>query len=851
MIEPILPSLDINGLGETRFNNLDFPQPSLFPHEISIFNPKETLDLLIKDVALKLRLAPGVVMGLSGTDSILSFYICSKALESLGREKDLIGVHFLGKDESIYKSKSWLESVLKSTIEVHQLSEYQGLLENDASEQLNQCSINGSTVETVSSNLRFQQSNPEVRRWAKLQDFANNTNPKDRYWIAGTLNKTERLLRRYSNSSKVAVLQIIPNLYKSEVLELCEYIGVPENLRRTSMMLDCECGRTGFEASNIKPMDLTLAVITGELPYSCLAENKVPSEVIEYVRRHIENNEFRILTPYATPKPVFTKQNLEFSDPQQATREVIRSIKSGNNLEVQAVQTRLLENSMAFKSGVEHPNTPEIMLMSQSTPIESLGILTGDKTFSPEELTIITDTYTSIAKVGFSFPIWRFPSIGGKSSLLAKFGLNVTESRVTDHRSEPDKDGHLDNLGNGYYRHKDSQYQELRRSYIVFSDSKLGTLIVRNNNFYFGRDRLLHTAYYSPKFYSFDEIQNIDPDSAKSILSEMSSMPFKSEIMQNLDVGEWLNNIQQLLKSYDDLEIEFSTFLANQLKSYPDLVESLKKDPRFANCHISFKQPTELPWNPSRTIPIKDVNFKSLHRAEILAGDSMMYTATSQDGDFPTKINKVDLPPANFEWCKQVSVVTGSIGSGKTQFVKMLKDLGAIVVHADEVCHKIFQEDKEVIGLLSTLFGNSILNKHGSIDRDKLRQKTLDIKGADEQIERIIRPSILKEIYNTLSPHLDRDDRILLIEFPVFFEKHLDKFGFKSVIALNSDSSIRTQRVLSRSSDLSEDDIKKYMSKQLDPEVVCKLADITVVNNGSLEDLFNKAVQTYSQLSKQ
>lgn len=846
MHDSLFPKLDMDGLAPLGFDAIDFPQLSLFPLENKVLNPQETLDLLIKDIALKMRLVRGIVMGLSGTDSILSFYVCSKALESLGREKDLLGVHFLGKDDAKYKSKAWLESVLKSPIEVHRLSEYQGETENNIIGQVQECRIDHKANAAPSFSLRFEQSNPEVRRWAKLQDFAINCSPNNRFWIVGTMNKTERLLRRYSNTSKVAVLQIIPNLYKSDVLELCEYIGVPENLRRTSQMLDCECGRTGFEASNIKPIDITLGVITGELPYSALIENKVSREVISYVRNHIESNEFRVLTPYSTPKPVIVPQNLQFNDPIDATSESIRAIKSGNALEMQAVQVKLIQDLNAYISIDEYPNTSEIMLLAQSTPDEMIKCLTNNTS----SFDLLSKTYVRVAKVGFSFPIWRFPSIGGKGSILFRFGFKTNDSRLTDFRLEPDKSGHLDNLGNGFHRFVGSQYQELRRTYIVLSDSKSGTLIIRNSNFFFGRDRLPYAAYYSPEHFSFDDLQNIDPAKSDSILDKMYPLPFSPGNIQGVTYDEWMNNINELLTSYDRLEIDFSEFLAKTVQSEPDLVESIKNDDRFINSHLAFKVPSDLPWKPSLVIPIKDVSSTNLRRSKILVGEGMMmFMANSPDGDFPLKREKISVSKINFEWCKQVSVVTGAIGSGKSEFVKMLKAQGAVVVHADEVCHKIFKTDMEVIHLLVATFGKSILNKNGTIDRARLRERTLNAKGADEQVERIIRPSILREIADTLRPWMEQENKVLIVEFPIFFEKKLDEYGFKSVIVLNAEPSIRLNRVLSRSVDLTEDDVRKYMRRQIDSETANNFADIVIDNNSSLEDLEKHAQDIYAQLA--
>lgn len=81
--------------------------------------------------------------------------------------------------------------------------------------------------------------NREVLRWAKFLEL----NLKEKRVLVGTRNRTEDALGTYSLASRVAAYLPIAGIWKSEVIELCEYIGVPEEVIASSRRADPECGR--------------------------------------------------------------------------------------------------------------------------------------------------------------------------------------------------------------------------------------------------------------------------------------------------------------------------------------------------------------------------------------------------------------------------------------------------------------------------------------------------------------------------------------------------------------------------------------------------------------------------------
>ena len=64
--------------------------------------------------------------------------------------------------------------------------------------------------------------------------------------------------------------------------------------------------------------------------------------------------------------------------------------------------------------------------------------------------------------------------------------------------------------------------------------------------------------------------------------------------------------------------------------------------------------------------------------------------------------------------------LTGSIGTGKSEATRILQELGAGVINADQVGHEAYTPHTESWNEVVDAFGRDILQSNGEIDRSKL-----------------------------------------------------------------------------------------------------------------------------------
>lgn len=221
--------------------------------------------------------APGLVLGLSGTDSTLTYLVCSKALKLIGEDPNhLVGIHY---GES-WKHKDWFAQF--GAVEIVSLPESE-FLETD------------------------------VHRWAALQTYAL----KHRFWIVGTRNRTEQTLGDYSNASSVAVLQPLVQFWKSEVLSLCAHLGVPEQIIAASLEGDpkCYCHRPALN-SRLGECETVLSAREGDIDQKVVEQEPFYKDTSLFLDIFRKGKTYKNKIPYCPSTDVLAGAILKEEDRQ-------------------------------------------------------------------------------------------------------------------------------------------------------------------------------------------------------------------------------------------------------------------------------------------------------------------------------------------------------------------------------------------------------------------------------------------------------------------------------------------------------------------------------------------------------
>ncbi|WP_069636566.1 dephospho-CoA kinase [Campylobacter pinnipediorum] len=188
-------------------------------------------------------------------------------------------------------------------------------------------------------------------------------------------------------------------------------------------------------------------------------------------------------------------------------------------------------------------------------------------------------------------------------------------------------------------------------------------------------------------------------------------------------------------------------------------------------------------------------------------------------------------------------VITGTIGSGKSSFCNILKELGYDVIDADKIGHLILDESTKDI---SQIFGEEFI-KDDKVDRTKLGELVFNNKNELEKLENFIHPKIMDRVYLECEKN-ELKNKPYFVEISVFFEKCGNK-RFKNVVVVYAPDEILFDRI-SKRNNLTKDQIQARLDKQIDMQTKRKIADFVIDNSTNFNNLKEQAKLFLNHINK-
>lgn len=195
---------------------------------------------------------------------------------------------------------------------------------------------------------------------------------------------------------------------------------------------------------------------------------------------------------------------------------------------------------------------------------------------------------------------------------------------------------------------------------------------------------------------------------------------------------------------------------------------------------------------------------------------------------------------------KKVIVITGSIGTGKSAAVNILKNLGFTVLDSDKIVHEGYNKGTELYKKLVDLFGEDILDESGSVDRQVLGRIVFSDEKKLEALNELVHKYVRLVLEKGVS---DCGDEVVFLDIPVILESIARRESFK----LKYDEiwlvyvSEKTQRKRLEKRALVEgknpEDVLKIIDRQIPIDQKVSVADEVIDNEGTLEDLEKNIVK--------
>lgn len=182
---------------------------------------------------------------------------------------------------------------------------------------------------------------------------------------------------------------------------------------------------------------------------------------------------------------------------------------------------------------------------------------------------------------------------------------------------------------------------------------------------------------------------------------------------------------------------------------------------------------------------------------------------------------------------KLIIGLTGGIGSGKSAAADEFEKLGATVVDTDAIAHKLTTSEGKAIPEIKKQFGDDAIDRHGAMDRRRMRELVFADPEARKRLEKVLHPMIRDESERRIAaaPGL-----YVVYVVPLLVEAGDYPGRVDRVLVVDVPEDLQLARVRARS-DLAEEAVRAIMRSQASRAERLAAANDVIDNSGSFDAL--------------
>lgn len=192
--------------------------------------------------------------------------------------------------------------------------------------------------------------------------------------------------------------------------------------------------------------------------------------------------------------------------------------------------------------------------------------------------------------------------------------------------------------------------------------------------------------------------------------------------------------------------------------------------------------------------------------------------------------------------------LTGPTGAGKSIVGEVFAEHGFPVVDTDRVARKVTQTDPDCLKELQGAFGEDVV-QNGVLNRQELARRAFSTPGGGERLNRITHPRILKQADEIIAAAFSHGAPLALLDAPLLYESGADQ-TCQRVIAVVAPTQTRIERIMRRDG-ISLEAAQLRLSAQKDDGFYTERADYVLVNDGTQEQLRQKAARVMARIRQE
>jgi len=191
--------------------------------------------------------------------------------------------------------------------------------------------------------------------------------------------------------------------------------------------------------------------------------------------------------------------------------------------------------------------------------------------------------------------------------------------------------------------------------------------------------------------------------------------------------------------------------------------------------------------------------------------------------------------------------LTGGIASGKSTVSRALREMGAKIIDADEIAHRIIEPDQPAWQDIVASFGREVLNEDLSINRAALGAIVFSDPARLQELNRITHPRVMERLRAELEAiNQENADAIVVMEIPLLYETHMDRLC-QEVWVVWVDRETQIKRLMDRDH-INYAEAVKRIDSQMPLDEKARRADRVIGNMLGFEETKALAARYYKEI---
>jgi dephospho-CoA kinase len=194
---------------------------------------------------------------------------------------------------------------------------------------------------------------------------------------------------------------------------------------------------------------------------------------------------------------------------------------------------------------------------------------------------------------------------------------------------------------------------------------------------------------------------------------------------------------------------------------------------------------------------------------------------------------------------KYVIGLTGNIGSGKSTVLRMLEQLGAKAIDADNLAHDLMRKRTSVWQAIVDAFGDEVLTPDGVIDRKRLGSLVFDDREALERLENIVHPAVDERFRQIIQ---EADEQVIVVEAVKIIESGI--YPELSALWLVTCPAEERLRRLLETRGVNEEEVRERLKAQMTEEKQAQLANVVIDNSGTPPQTWEQVRREWNKIRR-